>query len=151
MKVMVIGGGGREHALIQKLAESPEISKIWALPGNGGISQQAECVPIGAKEIDRIVEFARENKVDFAVVAQDDPLVLGAVDELEAAGVACFGPTRKAAMIEGSKVFAKELMQKYGRGFKLYEYDYRRYKNKIPNNTKGLKEQIYFIEKDISL
>ena len=114
MKVMVIGGGGREHAIVKKLKESGEITKLYALPGNGGIAADAECVDIGAKDIENITKWAVENAIDFAVVAPDDPLVLGAVDALEAAGIACFGPNAKAAAIEGSKVFAKELMKKYG-------------------------------------
>lgn len=113
MKVMVVGGGGREHAIIKKLAESDAVTEIFALPGNGGIAKDATCVDIGAKEIDKIVEFAIQEKIEFAVVAPDDPLVLGAVDALEAAGVPCFGPEAKAAIIEGSKVFAKNLMKKY--------------------------------------
>ena len=114
MKLLVVGGGGREHAIIKKLKENPEIEEIFALPGNGGIARDATCVPIGAKDLDGIVRFAREQGVEFAVVAPDDPLVLGAVDRLQAAGVACFGPTKAAAAIEGSKVFAKDLMQRYG-------------------------------------
>ncbi len=114
MKIMVVGGGGREHAIIRKLKESPRVSEIFALPGNGGIARDAICVPIGAKEIDRIVDFAKENGIEFAVVAPDDPLVLGAVDALEAAGIPCFGPNAAAAQIEGSKVFSKSLMKKYG-------------------------------------
>lgn len=113
MKVMVVGGGGREHAIIKKLAESDAVTEIFALPGNGGIAKDATCVDIGAKEIDKIVAFAKQEKIEFAVVAPDDPLVLGAVDELEKAGVPCFGPEAKAAIIEGSKVFAKNLMKKY--------------------------------------
>ncbi len=114
MKIMVIGGGGREHAIIRKLKENPRVEKIWALPGNGGIALDAECVAIGAKEIDKIVSFARENPVDYAVVAPDDPLVLGCVDALEDIGIPCFGPRKNAAIIEGSKVFSKNLMKKYG-------------------------------------
>lgn len=113
MKIMVIGGGGREHAIIKKLAESDRVTQIFALPGNGGIAKDAVCVDIGAKEIDKIVAFAKQEEISFAVVAPDDPLVLGAVDALEAAGVPCFGPEAKAAIIEGSKVFAKNLMKKY--------------------------------------
>ncbi len=113
MKVMVVGGGGREHAIIKKLAESDKVTELFALPGNGGIAKDATCVDIGAKEIDKIVEFAKQKKIEFAVVAPDDPLVLGAVDALEAAGVPCFGPEAKAAIIEGSKVFSKNLMKKY--------------------------------------
>ncbi len=113
MKIMIVGGGGREHALVRQIAQNPQVSEIFALPGNGGIAECATCVPIGAKDIPAIVEFAAEKKIDFALVAQDDPLVLGAVDALAAVGVPCFGPNRLAAAIEGSKVFAKELMQKY--------------------------------------
>lgn len=113
MKIMVVGGGGREHALIKKIRENERVSEIYALPGNGGIAQDAVCVPIGATEIDKIVNFARENNVDFAVVAPDDPLVLGCVDALNAIGVPCFGPRANAAIIEGSKAFAKDLMAKY--------------------------------------
>lgn len=121
MKVMVVGGGGREHALIQALKQSPKITKLYALPGNGGIAQDAECVNIGAKDLDGMVNFAKENKIDFAVVAPDDPLVLGAVDRLEEIGVPCFGPNRDAAIIEGSKVFSKNLMKKYGIPTASYE------------------------------
>ena len=114
MKVMVIGGGGREHAIIKKLKESPLITELYALPGNGGIAEDAVCVNIGAKDIEKQVEFATQNGIDYAVVAPDDPLVLGAVDALTAAGIPCFGPDKKAAIIEGSKVFSKNLMKKYG-------------------------------------
>ena len=114
MKVMVVGGGGREHAIIKKLKESAAVTEIFALPGNGGIAADAVCVPVGAKDIDGIVRFAAENKIDYAVVAPDDPLVLGAVDALTAAGIPCFGPDKNAAIIEGSKVFSKNLMKKYG-------------------------------------
>lgn len=114
MKVMLVGGGGREHAILQKLAESPKKPELYALPGNGGMADLAQCVPIGAKDIDGIVRFAKENAIDFAVVAPDDPLVLGAVDALEKEGIRCFGPRANAAMIEGSKVFSKNLMKKYG-------------------------------------
>ncbi len=113
MKIMVIGGGGREHAIIKKLKENKKAEVIYALPGNGGIAADAVCVNIGAKDIEGIVKFAVENSVDFAVVAPDDPLVLGAVDALEAKGIKCFGPSRDAAIIEGSKVFSKNLMEKY--------------------------------------
>ncbi len=113
MKVMVVGGGGREHAIIKKLKKSPLVSEIYALPGNGGISSDAVCVNIGAKDLDGITEFAVENNIDFAVVAPDDPLVLGAVDRLHKAGIKCFGPESSAAIIEGSKVFSKNLMKKY--------------------------------------
>lgn len=121
MKLLVVGGGGREHAIIKKLKESPAVTEIFALPGNGGISKDAKCVNIGAKDIDGIVNFAKENRIDYAVVAPDDPLVLGAVDALEAEGIPCFGPQKKAAIIEGSKVFSKELMKKYGIPTARYE------------------------------
>jgi phosphoribosylamine--glycine ligase len=114
MKVMVVGGGGREHAIIKKLKESKKIAEIYALPGNGGMTKDATCVAIGAKDIDAIVKFAVDNKIDYAVVAPDDPLVLGCVDALNEVGIPCFGPTKAAAIIEGSKVFSKNLMKKYG-------------------------------------
>lgn len=113
MKVMVIGGGGREHAIVKAIKKNPAVETIYALPGNGGIAADAVCVPVGATEIDRIVEFAKTQAVDFAVVAPDDPLAMGAVDRLHALGVPCFGPDAKAAEIESSKVFAKNLMHKY--------------------------------------
>lgn len=114
MNIIVIGSGGREHAIIKKLKENKNIEKIFALPGNGGMAEDAECVAIGATDIDGIVKFATENKIDYAVVAPDDPLVLGCVDALEAKGIPCFGPRANAAIIEGSKVFSKNLMKKYG-------------------------------------
>ncbi len=114
MKIMVVGGGGREHAIIKKLKENKSVDQIFALPGNGGIAMDATCVNIGATEIDKIVQFAIDNKIDYAVVAPDDPLVLGAVDRLTEVGVPCFGPNKNAAIIEGSKVFSKNLMKKYG-------------------------------------
>ena len=113
MKIMVVGGGGREHAIIKKIKENRSVEEIFALPGNGGMAKDATLVPIGAKEIDKIVAFATENKIDYAVVAPDDPLVLGCVDALEAVGIPCFGPRANAAIIEGSKVFSKNLMKKY--------------------------------------
>ncbi len=121
MKLLVVGGGGREHAIIKKIKENKKITEIFALPGNGGIAADATCVNIGAKDIDGIVTFAKENAVDFAVVAPDDPLVLGAVDALNAIGIPCFGPEAKAAIIEGSKVFSKNLMKKYGIPTAAYE------------------------------
>jgi len=121
MKIMVVGGGGREHAIIKKLKENKEISEIFALPGNGGMAEDATVVPIGAKDIDAIVAFAKENKIDYAVVAPDDPLVLGCVDALEAVGISCFGPRANAAIIEGSKVFSKNLMKKYNIPTASYE------------------------------
>ena len=121
MKLMVVGGGGREHAIIKKLKENPAVEAVYALPGNGGIAKDAICTGIGAKDIDAIVTFAKENAIDFAVVAPDDPLVLGAVDALEAIGIPCFGPNKNAAIIEGSKVFSKNLMKKYGIPTAAYE------------------------------
>ena len=121
MKILVVGGGGREHAIIKKIKENPTVEKIYALPGNGGIAEDAECVAIGAKEIDKIVEFALSNQIDYAIVAPDDPLVLGAVDKLSDAGIACFGPRANAAIIEGSKIFSKNLMKKYGIPTAKYE------------------------------
>ena len=121
MKIMVIGGGGREHAIIKKLKENKAIDKIYALPGNGGIENDAVCIPIGACEIDKIVDFASSEKIDYAVVAPDDPLVLGAVDRLEKIGIPCFGPRANAAIIEGSKVFSKNLMKKYSIPTASYE------------------------------
>ncbi len=111
---MVVGGGGREHAIIKKLKENKSVEVIYALPGNGGIAADAVCVDIGAKDIDKIVEFAVANKIDYAVVAPDDPLVLGCVDALNEKSIPCFGPAANAAIIEGSKVFSKNLMKKYG-------------------------------------
>ena len=114
MTLLIVGGGGREHAIVKKLKENPNVETIYALPGNGGIAADAVCVPeIGATDIGAIVDFARSHAVDFAVVAPDDPLALGCVDALHAAGIPCFGPDAKAARIESSKVFAKDLMQKY--------------------------------------
>ena len=121
MKVLVVGSGGREHAVIKKLRESALVDKIYALPGNGGIAQDAECVPIGAMELEKIRDFAVEKGIGLAVVTPDDPLVAGAVDLLEAAGVPAFGPCKAAAAIEGSKAFAKELMKKYGIPTARYE------------------------------
>ena len=121
MKLLVVGGGGREHAIIKSLKKNPEVTEIFALPGNGGIAADAVCVPIGATEIDKIVAFAQEQKIDYAVVAPDDPLVLGCVDALEAAKIPCFGPRARAAIIEGSKVFSKNLMKKYGIPTARYE------------------------------
>ncbi len=121
MKILIVGGGGREHAIIKKLKENPAVEKIYALPGNGGIAADAACVNIGATDIDGIVNFAKENRIDYAVVAPDDPLVLGAVDALNGVGIPCFGPRANAAIIEGSKVFSKNLMKKYGIPTAAYE------------------------------
>lgn len=114
MNILVIGGGGREHAIIKKLKENPEVSTVYALPGNGGIAGDAICVPIAATDIEGILAFATEKAVDFAVVAPDDPLAMGCVDRLHQINIPCFGPDAKAARIESSKVFSKHLMEKYG-------------------------------------
>ncbi len=121
MKIMVVGGGGREHAIIKKIKENNDVTEVFALPGNGGIAADATCVDIGATDIDKIVSFAVENMIDYAVVAPDDPLVLGCVDALEAKGIPCFGPRANAAIIEGSKVFSKNLMKKYNIPTAAYE------------------------------
>lgn len=114
MRVAVIGGGGREHAIIKSLKKSPKVSEIYALPGNGGIAEDAECVAIGAKDLDKITEWCVKEHMDYVVVAPDDPLVLGLVDMLNEKDIPCFGPTKAAAIIEGSKAFSKDLMKKYG-------------------------------------
>ena len=122
MNLLVVGGGGREHAIIKKLRENPEVETIYALPGNGGIAADAVCVPeIGAKDIPAIVDFAKSHDIGFAVVAPDDPLALGCVDALHAVGIPCFGPDAKAARIEASKVFSKNLMKKYAIPTARYE------------------------------
>ena len=140
MKLMVVGGGGREHALIKKLRENPRVTEIYALPGNGGISYDATCVPIAATDLDGITQFAQSHEIDFAVVAPDDPLVLGAVDRLAEVGIPAFGPRANAAIIEGSKVFSKNLMKKYHIPTAEYEVftdpiaaeDYIEAKNRFP-------------------
>ncbi|MBE6970968.1 MAG: phosphoribosylamine--glycine ligase [Ruminococcaceae bacterium] len=121
MKILVVGGGGREHTIIKKIKENPAVETIYALPGNGGIAADAVCVNIGAKDIEGIVKFAAEQKIDYAIVAPDDPLALGAVDALNAIGIPAFGPDKKAAVIESSKVFSKNLMKKYGIPTAAYE------------------------------
>ncbi len=121
MKILVVGGGGREHAIIKKVKENSSVTEIYALPGNGGIERDAVCVDIGAKDIPKIVEFAKEKNIDYCIVAPDDPLVLGCVDALTEVGIPCFGPTKAAAIIEGSKVFSKNLMKKYGIPTAKYE------------------------------
>lgn len=121
MNILVIGSGGREHAIVRKLKESPKTGRLWCAPGNGGIAADAECVNIGAMDIDGVVRFAQENPVDLVFVAPDDPLAAGMVDALEAAGVRAFGPRANAAVIEGSKVFSKNLMKKYGIPTARYE------------------------------
>jgi len=121
MRILVVGGGGREHTIIKKLKENKSITEIYALPGNGGMAKDATCVNIGATDLDGIVNFAKENAIDYAVVAPDDPLVLGCVDRLNDIGVPCFGPDAKAAIIEGSKAFSKDLMKKYNIPTAAYE------------------------------
>ena len=121
MKIMVVGGGGREHAIVKKIKQSPAAEEIYVLPGNAGMSADATCVSIGAKDLDGIVAFAKEKKIDYAIVAPDDPLVLGAVDRLNEIGVPCFGPRANAAIIEGSKIFSKNLMKKYKIPTAVYE------------------------------
>ena len=121
MKIMVVGGGGREHAIIKKIKENKDVTEIFALPGNGGMAKDATLVNIVATDIENIARFAVDNKIDYAVVAPDDPLVLGCVDALEENGIPCFGPRKNAAIIEGSKVFSKDLMKKYGIPTATYE------------------------------
>ncbi len=121
MKILVVGGGGREHAIIKKIKENKTVEQIYALPGNGGIAADATCVDIAATDIDAIVDFAVKTQIDYAVVAPDDPLVLGCVDALSEKGISCFGPNKAAAIIEGSKVFSKNLMKKYGIPTATYE------------------------------
>lgn len=113
MKVLIVGSGGREHAIATSVAKSPRVQKIYCAPGNAGIGQIAECVPIGAMEFDKLVAFAKEKQIDLTIVGMDDPLVGGLVDEMEAAGLRVFGPRKNAAILEGSKAFSKDLMKKY--------------------------------------
>ena len=121
MNILVVGGGGREHAIIKKIKQNPTVKEIFCLPGNGGIASDATCIPIGATDIENIVKFAVENAIDYAIVAPDDPLVLGCVDALSEKGIPCFGPRACAAIIEGSKVFSKNLMKKYNIPTAAYE------------------------------
>lgn len=121
MKVLVVGSGGREHALVWKIVQSPRVEKVYCAPGNGGISAIAECVPIKAMDIEGIVNFSKEKKIDMVVVAPDDPLAAGMVDALEEAGIRAFGPNKAAAVIESSKAFAKNLMKKYNIPTARYE------------------------------
>ena len=114
MKVLIVGSGGREHAIAASVAKSPKVEKIYCAPGNAGIGLIAECVPIGAMEFAKLVDFAKENQIDLTIVGMDDPLVGGLVDELESAGLRAFGPRKNAAILEGSKAFSKDLMRKYG-------------------------------------
>ena len=121
MKILIVGGGGREHAIVWKLAKSPKVEKMYCAPGNAGIAEVAECVNIGVMEFDKLVAFAKENEIDLTVVAPDDPLAAGAVDAFEAAGLRAFGPRANAAILEGSKAFSKDLMKKYGIPTAAYE------------------------------
>ena len=121
MNLMLIGGGGREHAILRSLKKNPAVETVWMLPGNGAMESEAVCYPIGATDLDGIVAFAKEHPVDYAVVAPDDPLVLGCVDRLNELGIPCFGPKANAAIIEGSKAFSKDLMKKYGIPTAAYE------------------------------
>jgi len=140
MKVLVVGGGGREHAIVKKLSESPRVTKLYAAPGNAGIAALAECLPIKATDIDGVIAASRENNIDLVFVAPDDPLALGMVDALEEAGIRAFGPHKDAAAIEGSKVFSKNLMKKYGiptADFEIFEspsdaVSYIESRNKFP-------------------
>ena len=121
MKILIVGGGGREHAIAWKLAKSPKVEKMYCAPGNAGITEVAECVNIGVMEFDKLVAFAKEHEIDLTVVAPDDPLAAGAVDAFEAAGLRAFGPRANAAILEGSKAFSKDLMKKYGIPTAAYE------------------------------
>lgn len=145
MKILVVGGGGREHAIIMKLAESKRAEKLYCTPGNGGISRYAECFDVSATDIDGVVALAKKLAVDMVVVAPDDPLVLGMVDALNAEGIMTFGPNKAAAIIEGSKVFSKDLMKKYGIPTAAYEVfteadkavEYIRSQNSYPTVVKA--------------
>ena len=121
MKILVVGGGGREHAIVWKIAQSPKVEKIYCAPGNGGIAETAECVNVAATDIDGMVALAKEKAVDLVMVAPDDPLAMGMVDALEKEGIRAFGPRANAAIIEGSKAFSKELMKKYNIPTAKYE------------------------------
>ena len=121
MKILVVGGGGREHAIVKKISENPKVDEIYALPGNGGIEKFAKCVPTAATDIEKIVDFAVSGEVDFAVVTPDDPLIMGCADLLRDKGIAVFGPSKKAARIEGSKSYSKAFMKKYGIPTASYE------------------------------
>ena len=121
MKVLIVGGGGREHAIAEAVSRSKRVSKIYCAPGNAGIAELAECVPITPMEFDKIVAFAKEKVIDLTIVGMDDPLVGGLVDELEKNGLRAFGPRKNAAILEGSKAFSKNLMKKYGIPTASYE------------------------------
>ena len=113
MKVLIVGSGGREHAIAFKVAQSSRVDKIYCAPGNAGIAEYAQCVDIKAMEFDKLVAFAKDNAIDLTIIGMDDPLVGGIVDEFEKAGLKCFGPRKNAAILEGSKAFSKDLMKKY--------------------------------------
>ena len=121
MKVLIVGSGGREHAIAYSVAKSDKVDKIYCTPGNAGIAEFVECAPIGAMEFDKIAAFAKEKEIDLVIVGMDDPLVGGLVDELEAAGIRTFGPRKNAAVLEGSKAFPKDLMKKYDIPTAAYE------------------------------
>ena len=121
MKVLVVGSGGREHAICWKISQSPKVDKIYCAPGNAGIAEVAECVDIKAMEFDKLVAFAKENAIDLTVIGMDDPLVGGIVDAFEAEGLRVFGPRKNAAILEGSKAFSKDLMKKYNIPTAAYE------------------------------
>ena len=121
MKVLIVGSGGREHAIATSVAKSSRVDKIYCAPGNAGIGQIAECVPIGAMEFDKLVAFAKENEIDLTIIGMDDPLVGGVVDAFEAEGLRVFGPNKAAAILEGSKAFSKDLMKKYNIPTAAYE------------------------------
>ena len=121
MKVLIVGGGGREHAIAEAVSRSPQVSKIYCAPGNGGIAELAECVPITPMEFDKLVSFAKEKEIDLTVIGMDDPLVGGIVDAFEAEGLRVFGPRMNAAILEGSKAFSKDLMKKYNIPTAAYE------------------------------
>lgn len=145
MKILVVGGGGREHAIVWKIAQSPKVDKIYCAPGNGGIAELAECVDIAATDIENMVKFAKDNTIELAMVAPDDPLVLGMVDAMEKEGIRAFGPRANAAIIEGSKAFSKELMKKYNIPTANYEVftdstsaiDYIKAQNTFPTVIKA--------------
>ena len=121
MKILLVGGGGREHALAWKISQSDKVDKLYCAPGNAGIAELAECVDIGVMEFDKLVNFAKEKQIDLTVVAPDDPLAAGAVDAFEQAGLRAFGPRKNAAILEGSKAFSKDLMKKYNIPTAAYE------------------------------
>mgnify|MGYP003205112292 FL=1 len=121
MNVLIVGSGGREHAIAASVAKSPRADKIFCAPGNAGIAEYAQCVPIGAMEFDKLRDFAKENAIDLCIVGMDDPLVGGLVDVLEEAGIRTFGPKKNAAILEGSKAFSKDLMKKYNIPTAAYE------------------------------